>query len=229
MIKASAFSTYCSTAKLDFPKGYPYVLMRSINMKILQNTTPRTGLRKPGEKIRIVSIGKIRFPMANKRIIEALGNDDRFELLFIGSGSEKLREYQEKYNNIVLIGTYLPEETPKFLADADIINSYFGSTVLGNERMTSIRFAYGPYLRVPVMVSRNTEMESEGNKYGFVYSVADGEESFADDLYSWYHSIDFNSFVSGCDRYLSDLSESDKFFYSKLDETVKNNKDQRED
>lgn len=28
VIKKSIFSTYCSTAKLDFPKGYQYVLMR---------------------------------------------------------------------------------------------------------------------------------------------------------------------------------------------------------
>ena len=124
VIRNSAFSTYCSTAKLDFPKGYPYVLMRSINMKILQDTTPRTGFRKPGEKIRIVNIGKIRFPMANKRIIEALGNDDRFELLFIGAGSEKLESYKEKYNNITLIGAYLPEETASYLETARDIALY---------------------------------------------------------------------------------------------------------
>ena len=217
VIRNSAFSTYCSTSKLDFPKGYSYVLMRSINMKILQDTTPRAKLRKPGEKIRVVNIGKIRFPAANKRIIEALGNDDRFELLFIGAGSEKLERYQEKYNNITLIGAYLPEDTAKFLENADIINSYFGSAVLGYERMTSIRFSYGPYMRIPVLVGKETEMESEGNKYGFVYGVSYDDKPFADDLYEWYHSIDFREFDTGCQRYLDDLKKSDMEFYSKLD------------
>ena len=220
VIRNSAFSTYCSTAKLDFPKEYPYVLMRSINMKILQDTIPRTSLRKQGEKIRIVNIGKIRFPAANKRIIEALGNDDRFELLFIGAGSEKLESYKVKYNNITLIGAYLPEDTAKYLADADIINSYFGSTVLGYERMTSIRFSYGPYMRIPVLVGDGTEMENEGNKYGFVYGVKYDDEPFADDLYKWYHSLDFGVFDEGCQRYLDDLKKSDEIFYSKLKETV---------
>ncbi|NLE24619.1 MAG: glycosyltransferase family 4 protein [Clostridiaceae bacterium] len=217
VIRNSAFSTYCSTAKLDFPKGYPYVLMRSINMKILQETTPRTEFRKPGEKIRIVNIGKIRFPMANKRIIEALGNDERFELLFIGAGSEKLESYKEKYNNITLIGAYLPEDTAKYLAEADIINSYFGSTVLGFERMTSIRFSYGPYLHIPVLVGEGTEMEHEGNKYGFIYAVGEGDTSFSDDLYRWYCNLDYNTFAHGCRRYLADIDETDRHFYELLD------------
>lgn len=220
VIKNSAFSTYCSTARLDFPKGYPYVLMRSINMKILQDTTPRTGFRRPGEKIRIVNIGKIRFPMANRRIIEALGNDDRFELLFIGAGSEKLESYKEKYNNITLIGAYLPEETAKYLELADIINSFFGSSVLGYERMTSIRFSYGPYLHIPVLIGKGTEMESEGNKYGFVYSVTYDNEPIADNLYEWYHSLNFAEFSKGCEKYLEDLNASDINFYSLLNDIV---------
>ena len=220
VIENSAFSTYCSTAKLDFPKGYPYVLMRSINMKILQDTTPRTELRKPGEKIRIVNIGKIRFPMANKRIIEAFGNDSRFELLFIGAGSEKLESYKEKYNNIALVGAYLPEDTAKYLADADIINTYFGTTVLGYERMTSIRFSYGPYLHVPVLVGKGTEMESEGNKYGFIYAVDETDESLGDNLYAWYHSLNFAEFEAGCQRYLDDLKKSDELFYKRLGEVI---------
>ena len=227
VIKASAFSTYCSTAKLDFPKGYPYVLMRSINMKILHDTTPRSEFCKPEEKIRIVNIGKIRFPKANKKIIEALGNDNRFELLFIGAGSEKLESYKEKYNNITLIGAYLPEETAYFLADADIINSYFGTTVYGFERMTSIRFSYGPYLHVPVLVGKGTEMAFEGSKYGFIFAVDDNDESLGDNLYNWYHSLDFAQFEAGCQRYLHDLENSDKIFYEKLDETVLTSKQVR--
>ena len=220
VISNSFFSTYCSTAKLDFPKGYPYVLMRSINMKILQDTSPRNEFCKPGEKIRIVNIGKIRFPMANKRIIEALGNDDRFELLFIGAGSEKLESYKKKYNNITLIGAYLPEETAKYLENADIINSYFGTTVLGYERMTSIRFSYGPYLHVPVLVGKGTEMASEGDKYGFIYAVDETDESLGDNLYNWYHSLDFAQFEAGCQRYLDDLKKSDEIFYTKLKEIM---------
>ena len=195
-------------------------MMHSINRKVLRNNTPKTGLRKPGEKIRIVTIGKIRFPMANKRIIEALGNDDRFELLFIGAGSEKLEEYKKTFHNITLIGTYLPEETSKYLEDADIINSYFGSTVLGYERMTSIRFSYGPYLRVPVLVGKGTVMEAEGNKYGFVYAVNDDNEPFSDDLYAWYQNLEFEKFDVGCKKYLQDLTESDQTFYAKLDSVM---------
>ena len=157
--------------------------------------------------------------MANKRIIEALGNDDRFELLFIGAGSEKLESYKE-YNNITLIGAYLPEDTAKYLENADVINSYFGSTVLGYERMTSIRFSYGPYMRIPVLVGEGTEMESEGNKYGFIYGVKYDDKPFADDLYEWYHGLDFERFDAGCQRYLDDLKKSDEIFYTKLKETV---------
>ncbi|MBQ6267058.1 MAG: hypothetical protein IJK64_04735 [Clostridia bacterium] len=220
VINASAFSTYCSTAKLDFPKGYPYVLMRSINMKILKDTQPRDAFRAPGEKLRVVNIGKIRFPLADKKIIEALGDDERFELFFIGAGSEKLEPAAKKYQNVHLIGTYLPEETAGFLANADLIDSYFGTTVLGYERMNSIRFSYGPYLRIPVLVGAGTEMEAEGNKYGFVFAVKEDFTSFADDLYNWYRARDFEAFSAGCGRYLEDIRKTDEIFYARLEETI---------
>ena len=80
---------------------------------------------------------KERFPEANDEIIRAFGNDSRFELYFIGAGSETLEKYLYEYNNLHLIGKYEPEETAKYLDLLDTINSYFGTKVLGYEKMSS--------------------------------------------------------------------------------------------
>ena len=225
VIRKSAFSTYCSTAELDFPKNYKYVLMRSINYSILKDVDSRTSLVAKNKPIRIVYIGKVRFFDAIDEIIKAFGNDNRYELFFIGAGSESLDSYLDNYHNLHLFGSYEPEETATLLSYADVINSYFGTSVLGYERMSSIRFAYAPYLHIPVIVGANTNMEMEGNKYGFAYGFGEVQmNEEADAFYNWYHSIDQKKFHDGCNQFCLDVAESDEIFYKKLSSYILSDK-----
>jgi len=224
VIKNSRFSTYCSTAKLDFPKNYNYVLMRSINLDILKSVPKKENIREKNKPIRIVYIGKVRFNDANEEIIKSFGNDKRYELWFIGSGSEELKKFESRYNNLHLVGSYEPEETANYLANADVINSYFGTKVLGYERMSSIRFSYAPYIHIPVIVGVNTNMENEGNKYGFAYGYGNCSiDEEADNFYEWYSKIDFDKFVSGCEKYCLDAKKTDERFVKLVEEIIKEN------
>lgn len=217
VITNSSFSTYCSKARLEFPKGYNYVLMRSMNLDVLKHVKKRETIRSESEPIRIVFVGKVRFFDADKELIQAFGNDRRYEVWYIGAGSENLEYLKEQYNNLFLVGKYTPDETAKYLEMADVINSYFGTKVLGYERMSSIRFSYAPYIHVPVIVGTNTNMEEEGKTYGFAYgfgAVECGNE--ADAFYKWYRNIDSPKFIEGCEKYCSDIYETDLIFYETL-------------
>lgn len=222
-IERSLFSTYCSTTKLDFPSGYRYIIMRSVNVSILKECPKRTALRMINEPIRIVYLGKVRFFEANRKIIEAFGNDNRYEIWFIGVGSEKMKTVAQLYNNVYLKGSYEPEETARYLENADVIDSYFGESVLGYERMSSIRYMYAPYLRIPVIVGMNTNMEYEASEYGFAYSFNDscGKET-ADSFYKWYHSLSFKDFAERCDSFCNKIEQSEFEFYEMLDRTFQN-------
>ena len=222
VILGSKFSTYCSTAKLDFPSGYNYLLMRSMNLEILKNVTKRQDLRTVLDPIRIVFIGKVRFKEANDEIIRAFGNDNRYEVYFIGAGSENLNNYLTDYNNVFLVGAYAPEETANYLENADVINSYFGTKVLGYERMSSIRFSYAPYIHIPVIVGTKTNMAEEGEKYGFAYSFGECPiEDEADSFFSWYHNLDTMGFINGCENYCKDVKQTDQVFYDTLKNVFK--------
>ena len=222
VIRKSKFSTYCSTAKLDFPKGYNYLLMRSMNLEVLKDVPQKAAFVDEDSPIRIVFLGKIRFMEANDEIIRAFGNDKRYEIFFIGAGSENLQSYLSEYNNVFLEGAYAPEETACFLKKADVINSYFGTKVLGFERMSSIRFSYAPYIHIPVIVGTNTNMETEGNKYGFAYGFGRHSiEEEADCFYSWYHSLKIEDFINGCEKYCQDVRKTDSDFYDALKDVIK--------
>ena len=222
VIRNSFFSTYCSTAPLDFPKGYQYYLMRSMNLEVLKDVSKRIGFIPKDVPIKIGFLGKVRFPEANDEIIRAFGNDSRYELYFIGAGSDTLERYLKEYNNLHLIGKYEPEETAKYLDSLDVINSYFGTKVLGYERMSSIRFSYAPYMHVPVIVGTDTNMEEEGNKYGFAYGFGKCSiDKEADSFYKWYCSRDIDEFIRGCELYCEDVERTDEAFYHKLEEALK--------
>lgn len=220
VIRNSAFSTYCSTAPLDFPKDYKYVLMRSMNFEVLKDVPKRESF-VTDFPIRIMFLGKVRFMEANEEIIRAFGNDPRFELWFVGVGSEALLPFKSEYSNLNIVGSYEPEETAHYLANADVINSYFGTKVLGYERMSSIRFSYSPYIHIPVIVGKNTNMEAEGKKYGFAYGFGYcslSEE--ADRFYEWYKSLSDDLFISGCEEYCKDVEVADSIFYHELSRTL---------
>lgn len=222
VVRNSRFSTYCSTAPLDFPKGYSYYIMRSMNLKVLKHVNKRVSFRSKSEPIRIGFLGKIRFPEANEEIIRAFGNDARYQIFFIGSGSETLEEFKKNVINLHLIGTYEPEDTAKYLEELDVINSYFGTKVLGYERMSSIRFSYAPYMHIPVIVGANTNMEEEGVRYGFAYGFGRCPvENEADNFFKWYHCQDVDMFIEGCEAYCDDVKNTDEAFYCALRESVK--------
>lgn len=200
----SSFSTICVPNVIDAPKNYEYVLLLSQNEAILRNCNRKADVKRC-QKIVISYVGKVRFLDADRRIMQAFKNDKRFLLRFVGDGSEKHMTYLEEHgiNNVELIGRFEPDETSRFLEESDILDAYYGEKFKYYKSAAPIKFGYGPYLCMPVLVAEDTYMDHIGAKYGFTFSVPKGSDisHLPDRLYKWYNSICFERFKTGCQRY----------------------------
>lgn len=214
-IENSAFSTTPTPQMINYPPNYFYTLVLSSNNKILRECNPRNCLNTD-DPIRISFIGKIRFDQANMFLIDALKNDSRFVLQFFGAGSEKYKPYIDNNDirNVVLVGKYMPEETPKFLEKTDIIHAFYGTHYHNYKISAPIKFGYAPGLNIPALVTRDTYLDSVGSKYGFTFSIDETDDRFklADSIYKWYRSLDFDDFKRGCQEYCTYVDTVNKSF-----------------
>lgn len=223
-IDNSDFTTWCAPRGLEELPKHNYVLVYNLNKNIVKGATVAKSLISHGERIHLGTIGYIRHQDAARQIMKAFCNDERFIIQFYGTGAEKLLPYAEEINmkNIDIIGTFKPEETPQLLDRIDIINSYCGD---GSQDKTiaigtPIRYGYSTMLYKPALVSPNTYISEKTNELGIAFT-ANNLDSLPDQLYSWYYSLDFDSFVKGCKQFNDEVYRTIQNLYDVCDKKVR--------
>lgn len=220
LVKNSLFTTISSKGFYKFLPKYDYVNVQSLNLKILEQNTPRNSTQKVDVPIKITFIGYVRFFDNDKKLIDLLGNDNRFQVQFFGEGSHYLKEYSDNkgYHNIVCIGRFESSETASFLENTDIINNLYGCGSIELDTAISIKSYYSAYMKMPILVFKNTYMEEFTN--GFNYVCDFNNSSFADDLYNWYRNIDFNELSKACDTFIFNAIKDNNNFEDLFIESV---------
>lgn len=195
------------------PPKVKYVVMENMNPvspEVIRET--RSVDKKEIKKIKIGYIGLVRFVEQNIKIIEKFAGDDRFELLYIGKGSEVFEEYikENKINNITLISQFDPKETEKHFASVDLIQNIYGT---GRDKLKyalSNKLYYAAMLGKPILVSPNTCMEKVAQQYKIGFSCDENDEMLAEKVYEYYRSIEWEEFYSKCDSFIHNVTENEK-------------------
>lgn len=151
----------------------------------------RKHLRSHSEKIRICFIGNVRYLEENKKLLDVFKNDERFEIQYIGNGSEIVEQYcdDNDINNAIFAPSFPRERTIDFYNNADIINNIYGNDSLETTTALSNKLYYSIYLGVPIIVSPDTYMEKFCNEYGFGIAFRYSMD-FKEELYNWYLNVD---------------------------------------
>ncbi|MBR4073267.1 MAG: hypothetical protein IKK24_04910 [Clostridia bacterium] len=223
-INNSRFFTVSSEAYLDFlPKGNS-IVMHSLNKKLLADIQPVKNLRDKEEPIRILYIGLIaRLPYAYK-MIDELGNDSRYELIFAGIGSEQIDSYIEGKNltNIKTYGKFPATETNQYLKKADIIYNLYGYDNRHFDLALSIKLYYAISMNIPIMVFDGTFTGKVAEKCGIAFTLH-GEEydNLGDRLYQWYHRLSLEEISEKCYEFLKEVDQSQSNLIDSLDEIFK--------
>ena len=214
VIRNASFNTTSSLGyKVFLPKA-EYIQVHSLNMPVLRKLIPRTSFRGEGEPIRIGFVGYVRFFKINSKLLDIFKNDPRFELHYYGSHSEYLQEYalKNEIHNARFFGSFPVQDTNLYLEKIDIVNNLYGNQTKSLDYALSIKLYNGVWCRMPILVCPGTYMEKIANEYGIGYTVQSYNENLPDQIYNWYHQMDFNSFNAGCERFIKTIKEENAQF-----------------
>lgn len=224
IIKNSFFTCISSEGFKEFlPKKYDYILAHnfSYNDAIRKNNDFKKKIY--GEKINIVWIGSVRYFNHQIKIINKLKNDERFNIIFHGTGPDldRLMSYcgMNKVQNIVFTGRYDNNEKKILLENADILlNSY--DVNIGKEVLYAIsnKVYDGIIYKIPQIVEYGTYKHELVKKFKIGVGLDVGIDSFSDELYNYYFGIDEENFNQTCENELRKILCEDKEYIQRIKE-----------
>ena len=181
----------------------------ALEHKMLRCEEPRAR-----EVLRVCYWGLVRQAEVNKKVMDALGNDPRFELHYYGRMQQAGRDMEQyaaekQYSNVFFHGQYMPDERYGFAKETDLIHNIYdlGTTAgnaMGNKYYDGIIFG------IPQICTKGSHMgkEIEEHRIGIALDLED--RAIADKTFSYYHSLDWNQFEKACDEALVEvLNEQD--------------------
>lgn len=222
-VQHSDFATWCAQRGTEYLPKHDYVIILNQNKDLVVGARKEQGFVEKGRVINIGVVGYIRHIEPSKELMRAFCNDERFVLHFYGNGAETLEGYAKEIgmNNIKISGAFRPEETSALLDKIDVLNVYVGDGRVEVDQAlgSPIRYGYSTLLYKPAIVSPNTFLSDKTKGLNIAYTVQDFE-SLADDFYHWYHSLSFDEFKAGCEKYNKEFDDSIKNLHRICDKKI---------
>ena len=213
LVDNSAFTTISSEGFKTFLPDAEYVKVNSLNEDILDNISGVP--QNQNSVIRIGFAGNCRYLNESYRLIDSLANDDRFELWYCGTNSEKLSKYAEQkgVKNLYVKPAFDSKETVAIMSEFDIVNSAFGNDAMDNSTLMPIRLYTALAIHRPMLVNDKTQLGREVEEFGLGYVISE-YEGLGDKLSEYYNKLDVKSFETRCDSYLERSRKENKLFFA---------------
>lgn len=199
--------------KAFLPESNKYEIVHNYN----EDYNVVNNFHKKKSPLNLVWLGSVRYFEHQKKIINHLGNDLRFQLHYHGSGPEleKFKRYVEKKSitNVCFTGEYNNEDKQKLLTKADILNnSYHLKKEMETKYAISNKFYDGIFHKIPQLVEVDTYKSRLVKKYNIGFSLDINKNTYATDLFNSYNSINemkFNDATKELAKMIKD--DNDKY------------------
>lgn len=170
---------------------------------------PPHALEKDRRPIRICFWGFIRGLETNRRLLDALGNDDRFELHYYGckgaDGSELERYAADKgYRNVAFHGPYAPEERYGFIAQTDIIHNAFDLDCTMTCAVSN-KYYDGLIFGLPQLCTKGSHMGDIVTAQEVGLAVDLSRDDVAEQIMTYYQSVDADAFRQRCSERMEQI------------------------
>lgn len=211
----SSFNTIASKGFLDFlPSDVQFLPIHSLNLSVLNGMRIHERMRRKDEKIRIGFIGYVRYFERNKKMLQCFSNDSRYEIHYYGKGANELKKYAEinGIKNGFFHDSFPVADTAMYLENIDIMNNLYGNDSLNTRKAISIKFFHSLYARIPILVNTDTYIGAVADSLGIGFYVTDFSEQLKDELFEWYHKIDFDKLSQSCENYLLSIEKENREF-----------------
>ncbi len=221
IINNSYFTAISSKGFRAFLPEHDYIIAHNFNRnEMIEN--PK--FKKQNLPLKLVWNGTVRFFDFQKRYLDALKNDDRFQLVYHGSGTdlEKYKEYcaNNDIHNVIFTGAYDNKDKVRLLKDAAILNNCYGGRD-GDQLKYAIsnRYYDGLLYHIPQLVETDDYKAEVTSKCGVGISLNAGS-TFADELFAYYENIVADEFDIACTKALEDVIKEDNKYINKIDEFI---------
>lgn len=220
VVKKSEYTTISSPKFKEFLPESNYVITHSYNKSVLDKSKVRDRLKDKNSPISIGFIGYVRFFEQDKLLIKKLGNDKRFVVKYFGAGANKLKEYAESegINNVQFVDSFNVEETSKLLEKIDVINNLYGSKNKALDTAVSIKYYYSVYLKLPILVCKDTYMEEVTKGFGL---AIENYENIGDKIYNFYHNLKFQEIDKLLEEKKRKIEGDNLEFYKEISNSVR--------
>ena len=171
------------------------------------------------EKLIIGYIGYLREYEYLKNFIDAFGNDKRFEFHIHGSGDceQQLKEYAEKYNNVIVFGGYKEAEKMDIVDTFDMICYNYPCSFVNYPAMAN-KFYDGMIRKKPMFGNLDTFSGELIKKYGLGISLPESDNEITDKIYEYFLSFDKEKFEKNCEDFLLKVLSEDEIYIAKINE-----------
>ena len=187
----------------------------SLNHKMLRKQDARER-----NAIRISYWGLVRQVDVNKKLMDALGSDPRFELHYYGRMQQDGRDMEQyarskKYNNVFFHGAYMPTDRYEFAKNTDMIHNVYdcGHTTgnaMGNKYYDGIIFG------IPQICTVGSHMGDVVTERQVGMAVSLDGDNMADEIWAYYHDIDWEKFEAKCADALESVLNEQKMTKARL-------------
>lgn len=148
---------------------------QNIPQIILENKPAFAPCRKTsptGKPMKVAFIGSIRYKDILMNLVDALKNNENYELYFHGSGEDldAMKDYCKDCNNVFFTGKYEYAKVVELYHQSDVIWAGYPNKDYNVVYAISNKFHESLYVGVPCVYSINTELASfvKSNNIGFV-------------------------------------------------------------
>lgn len=220
VINNSYATAISSEGYKEFLPPYNYIIVHNIDLDSINECRNIPHVNE--ESIRISFIGNVRYLEENKKLLNALKNDERFIMQFYGSGSDVIKEYcdENKITNVDFYGRFPHEKTAEFYSKTDIINNIYGNQGIELKTALSNKLYFAASLEMPILVCSDTYMESVSTKYGFGFTFDSLDPDVSNKLFDFY--MDFQvSGRKGCKEFIQRVTEEELSFKESLIRYIK--------
>lgn len=194
--------------RIFFPDDADVYTSHNITMDATLDRQPYCErLHKVSKPIVISFWGLLRHAPLNREMIQKLGGDPRFELHYYGRAQgamlDLMEEATKKYNNVFFHGTYNINERNDFAMQTDLLHNIYDNSDKTTPLAMGNKYYDGPIYYIPQLVMKDSFMAKAVKRAGGIGLCCDPySESFADDVYRYYTSLNKDSFAEKCDREL---------------------------
>ncbi|WP_409302872.1 hypothetical protein [Peribacillus sp. SCS-155] len=225
VIKNSFFTTISSDKfKTFLPSSNKYVVSHNIIREEIEEAKSFKRSKGIEEPINITFIGAVRHFEIDKKIALKLANDVRFNITYHGYGvtSDKFKQFCEDNSlNVKITGKYNRKEKMNLLANADIINAYYGTGSYANLYAMPNKYYDSLIYKIPFWANPKVHSGERASKAGIGINVDLDSNSLADDLYHEYLRMDIGKFRLDCDNELAKIIDEDNHFIQRVMEFIK--------